>query len=362
MNLKKLGERVFNILIAAFGGFIGLLIYNSLLDANLISLNIIQNQPIIKYAIPILFALIFFILSPFIKQYIKDLIKAIEEELLKRSTNELVLGTFGLIIGLIIAFFIGQLTSSLMLGIIGSFLSLIVYIVFPYLGLSLALKNSNQLISIIDRKNRQNESTSIDKKNSNVKILDTSVIIDGRIEQLSETGFLEGDLLLPIFVLEELQAIADSSNNLKRARGRRGLDVVNLLKLSDKVNLQTTNRDFEDIDEVDSKLIKLALETEGSILTTDYNLNKVASVQDINVLNINELANALKPIAIPGESMQVAIIKNGQESGQGLAYLDDGTMIVVDKGEPFIGEKIDVIVSSVLQTNAGKMIFADIKD
>jgi len=189
------------------------------------------------------------------------------------------------------------------------------------------------------------------------KLLDTSVVIDGRIADLCNTGFIEGTLVVPQFVLKELQLVADSSDGLKRQRGRRGLDVLDHLQKSKGVSVMITEMDFPDIRDVDSKLIELAKRLDGKIVTNDLNLFKVARLQGISVLNINELANALKPIVLPGEAMRVFIIKEGKEKDQGVAYLDDGTMVVVDNSRRLIGQNVDITVTSVLQTTVGKMIF-----
>src|SRR5208337_1481990 len=189
------------------------------------------------------------------------------------------------------------------------------------------------------------------------KILDTSVIIDGRIADIVETGFLDGTLVIPQFVLRELQLVADSADSLKRNRGRRGLDVLQRIQKTAAVQIQIVEDDFPTVREVDLKLIELAKLYEGKIITNDFNLNKVAQLQGVEVLNINELANSLKPIVLPGEIMKVFILKEGKEYNQGVAYLDDGTMVVVDNARKMIGKTIDVSVTSVLQTTAGKMIF-----
>ncbi|HHU92511.1 MAG TPA: TRAM domain-containing protein, partial [Halanaerobiaceae bacterium] len=190
------------------------------------------------------------------------------------------------------------------------------------------------------------------------KILDTSVIIDGRIADVAKSGFVEGTLIVPEFVLEELRHIADSSETLKRNRGRRGLDILKQMQKEPHVNIQILTQDFDDIQEVDSKLVKLAQIMDARIVTNDFNLNKVAELHGVRVLNINELANAVKPIVLPGEEMNVKVIKEGKEDGQGVAYLDDGTMIVVDDGINFMNQRVSVLVTSILQTAAGRMIFA----
>jgi len=196
-------------------------------------------------------------------------------------------------------------------------------------------------------------------ENEDLTILDTSVIIDGRIADICETNFIEGRLIVPVFVLKELQHIADSEDSLKRARGRRGLDILNKIQKSKKIEVRIHNEDFEDIREVDSKIIRLAKVITAKVLTNDFNLNKIAELQGVKVLNINELSNALKPVFLPGEEMEIRITKEGKEYNQGVAYLDDGTMIVVDNAKQLIGQSIHVVVTSVLQTSAGRMIFAN---
>jgi len=189
------------------------------------------------------------------------------------------------------------------------------------------------------------------------KILDTSVIIDGRVTDLCDTGFVEGTMVIPQFVLKELQLIADSADGLKRQRGRRGLDVVNHLQKSSQISVVIWEMDFPEIRDVDSKLMELAKQLDGKLVTNDVNLSKVAKLRGISIMNINELANALRPVVLPGETMRVFVIKEGKEKDQGVGYLDDGTMVVVDNSRRLIGQNIDVTVTSVLQTTVGKMIF-----
>src|SRR5699024_505651 len=202
------------------------------------------------------------------------------------------------------------------------------------------------------------EEVTTSNPHSRAKILDTSVIIDGRIADICQTSFLEGTIVIPQFVLGELQHIADSSDVLKRNRGRRGLDVLNRIQKELPVKGEIYEGDFEEIQEVDSKLIKLAKVIDGIVVTNDFNLNKVCDLQGVRVLNINDLANAVKPVVLPGEELQVQVIKDGKEQNQGIAYLDDGTMIVVEEGRNYIGKTIEVLITSVLQTSAGRMIFA----
>jgi len=229
--------------------------------------------------------------------------------------------------------------------------------IFGYLGMMWGVKTANE-INIQNIKSLFTSSTS----EENLKILDTSAIIDGRIEDISETGFLEGTLIIPQFVLKELQHIADSSDSLKRNRGRRGLDILHKLQKNVDVSVQIIEKDFPGIKEVDAKLVELGKFLNGKVITNDFNLNKVAELQGVPVLNVNKLANALKPVVLPGEIMNVYIIKEGKEYGQGVAYLDDGTMVVIDNARNSIGQNVEVSVTSVLQTTAGRMIFGRIKE
>jgi uncharacterized protein YacL len=199
-------------------------------------------------------------------------------------------------------------------------------------------------------------------KEENQKLLDTSVIIDGRVADICETGFLEGTLIIPQFVLRELQQIADSSDPIKRNRGRRGLDILQRIQRNVDVHVKIIEQDFPKIRDVDSKLVALGKQLEAKILTNDFNLNKVAELQGVPVLNVNQLANAVRPVVLPGELMHVHILKEGKEYGQGVAYLDDGTMVVVDSARKYVGKTVDVAVTSVLQTTAGRMIFTRLKD
>ena len=227
-----------------------------------------------------------------------------------------------------------------------------------FMGVSAMMSMRRELFSMLPG----NVETLDDLQEQHPKILDTSVIIDGRIADICRTGFIEGTLYVPGFVLDELQHIADSSDGLRRARGRRGLDVLNGMRKEMKLIVRSFDLPAEEQgDEVDLKLVKLGKQLNGAIITTDYNLNKVAELQGVPVLNINELANALRPVVLPGEDLHVTIIKEGKEYNQGVAYLDDGTMVVVEGGKRFIGNNVDVVVSSVLQTVAGKMIFAEAK-
>ncbi len=299
-------------------------------------------------------AALFFVSGVKILSYLKERFLRIEAILQTKTSNEILIGAIGLIVGLIIANLIS--IPLIRIPILGTVLAIVANLVLGYLGISIGLKKKDELNtnSFFTKKG------TLRRANTKVKpkILDTSVIIDGRIADICRTDFLEGPLVIPTFVLRELQHIADSSDSLKRNRGRRGLDILNIIQKELNIPVEILDKDFEEIHEVDAKLLKLAEAMDGKVLTNDYNLNKVASFQGVPVLNINELANAVKPVVLPGEEMVVQVVKDGKEMGQGIAYLDDGTMIVVDGGKKHMGESLGVLVTSVLQTSAGRMIFA----
>ena len=307
----------------------------------------------------VIFGIIFFLLAPRIMKGGRRLIQFAETELQKVPAYDIALGSVGLIVGLIIAYLLSQPFYNLRIPYLGVIVSIVLYMIFGYLGIKVPTRNREDFFNSIGNFRRgSGKDKLISNCKSCPKILDTSVIIDGRIADICKTGFIEGPLVIPEFVLEELQHIADSSDALKRNRGRRGLDILNKIQKELDIEVIIHDKKFENVKEVDSKLLKLTQLLKGRIITNDYNLNKVAEVQSIEVLNINELANAVKPVVLPGEEMVVQVIKDGKESGQGLAYLDDGTMIVVESGKKHIGKTIDVLVTSVLQTSAGRMIFA----
>ena len=266
-----------------------------------------------------------------------------------RFAGRLIGLVFGLFLGLLVVYVLVQAGAAQ--AATGQFLRIALPIVAGYLGLVTGLANAAAFP--FDLVASQKAAAS----NLTAKILDTSVLIDGRIVDIAESGFLEGRIIVPRFVLHELQLVADSSDSAKRNRGRRGLDVVQLLQKQPRIRLEVSNDDFPETREVDLKLIELAKQLQAKIVTNDFNLNKLAQVQGLTVLNINELANSLKPVVLPGEVMRVFILKEGKEHNQGVAYLDDGTMVVVDNARRMISKTVDVIVTSVLQTTAGKMIF-----
>ncbi|MEG0376969.1 MAG: PIN/TRAM domain-containing protein [Eubacterium sp.] len=312
----------------------------------------------------IVFGLIFFIIFPLIVAGVKKLTQAVETSMESVRMIDIALAVGGLVIGLLIAMLISFAFYQIPFSGVGSLLTAVVYIVFGYLGFTLPVKKRDDILSAIQSGKKDRESTAGAKKiakkkgTASAKVVDTSVVIDGRIYDICKAGFMEGTLIVPVFVLNELQLIADSSDDLKRNRGRRGLDIINKMQNDLDVPVQISEEDYDDLQEVDAKLVRMAKETKCKILTNDYNLNKVATVQGAEVLNINELANAVKPVVLPGEEMKVLLVKSGKESGQAVAYLDDGTMIVVENGRKYINENVTVIVTSILQTAAGRMIFA----
>ncbi|MGQ9531559.1 MAG: PIN/TRAM domain-containing protein [Desulfotomaculales bacterium] len=282
----------------------------------------------------------------------------LEHYLQRAPVQDLLFAALGLIIGLLVANLLGSVFA--FLGLPGKLIWVGTTLLLGYLGLSLGLKKKEELLAVFSSLPRIKERGVKGEGRSQYKILDTSVIIDGRIADLCASGFIEGTLLVPSFVLEELRHIADSPDLLRRNRGRRGLEILNKMRKDPEVRIQVYDqvRGLEDAAEVDTKLVRLAQRLQAKIVTNDYNLNKVAELHGVKVLNVNELANAVKPVVLPGEEMVVQVVKDGKEIGQGVAYLDDGTMVVIDGGKKHIGQTINVLVTSVLQTAAGRMIFA----
>ncbi len=308
----------------------------------------------------LLFLVAGILLVPLLIRWAVRLTVFVEQYLQRIPSQDLLMGSVGLVIALIIANLIRPTISSI--GWPGIVLSVLVTLFLAYLGLSVFIKKREEILSLFTSIPRfgKERVAKAELRAGQLKILDTSVIIDGRISELCESGFIEGILLVPAFVLEELRHIADSPDLLKRNRGRRGLDILNKMRKDQDIKIQIydNNRGLEEAAEVDTKLVKLAQKLTAKIITNDFNLNKVAELHGVKVLNINELANAVKPVVLPGEEMIVQVVKDGKETGQGVAYLDDGTMIVVDGGKRYINQTIPVLVTSVLQTAAGRMIFA----
>lgn len=282
----------------------------------------------------------------------------IEITMKRFSVRNLSAAVFGLIFGFFMAWILTSVMRLIPMSIqMFASLQIILILIFCYLGMVIAMRGKDEFNLIIPYVKFVRQ----DKKDD-IVILDTSVIIDGRIADIFRTHFIEGRIVIPRFVLKELQQIADSQDSLKRNRGRRGLDVLNKIQKSTDLDVRIQEEDFPEVKEVDAKLVKLAKLLGGKIFTNDFNLNKVAELQGITVLNVNELAGALRPVVLPGEPMEVLISKEGKEYNQGIAYLDDGTMIVIDSSKHLIGQKVKVIVTSVLQTSAGRMIFAKLEE
>ncbi len=326
-------------------------------------LNIALNPALLVFIDIIIGALIFWLLSLPLASGTEKLIQRIEKELTKRSPVYLFFGTLLTIIGLVLAILISIPLWRTRIPVINNILPILLMIVFSYFGFRIGTTRLDDWRKAFTHaKSSKNDGGNVierqDDNYHHYKILDTNILIDGRIYDLVKTGFLEGTLLVPNFVLYELQYIADSGESIKRVRGRRGLDILNKLRNEKIVPIEMYDGDFEDIPEVDSKLIALAKKVDGVIVTNDYNFNKVIQFQNVQVLNINNLAKSLRPRVIPGETMTVVVVKKGTERQQGVAYLDDGTMVVVEDGRYFMDKQIEVEVTSALQTDAGRMIFA----
>jgi uncharacterized protein YacL len=279
----------------------------------------------------------------------------LEIRMRKFSIRNLSASVFGLIFGFFMAWILMVVVRLIPMDeSIYSSLNIVFILLFCYLGMVIAMRGKDEFNLIIPyvRFARQEQSDEL-------IVLDTSVIIDGRVADIAQTHFIDGWFLVPRFVLRELQQIADSQDRLKRNRGRRGLDILNRLQKGSNVSVRIHEEDFPEIKDVDSKIIKLAKLLNAKVFTNDFNLNKIAELQGVNVLNINDLANALKPVVLAGEEMTVKVTREGKEYNQGVAYLDDGTMVVIDNAKHLIGQTLGVVVTSVLQTSAGKMIFAN---
>lgn len=313
----------------------------------------------------IIFGIIFSWLAPTIGKQSRKAAANIESELRGVSANELITGTVGLICGLIVAYLLTRIYEMFQINWLTIIMTIATYVFMGYLGVVVASKKGGEAISawLAGRRQQTTGGKRGKLQEADPKIFDTSVIIDGRIADIMKTGFIEGKIIIPEFVLVELRHIADSSDALKRQRGRRGLDILNKIQTDYGIEIYNTSQEkaLEEIPEVDVKLLKLAQMVNGKVITNDYNLNKVALIKGVDVLNVNELANTLKPVVLPGEEMTLFLVKEGKEPNQALSYLDDGTMIVIEDGRKYIGQTVSVMVTSVLQTSAGRMIFARIK-
>jgi uncharacterized protein YacL len=351
-------KKIFCVIFILAGGFIGYEIIPGIKAIS--SIEFLINKKwllyILSFIIGSFFGFIIFILS---NKKLSSLGERFITFFLKIPTQNILSGVVGLIVGLIIANLLAYSLS--FIPFVGNYLPIILNVTLGLLGIILGLNKREESV------NFYRKSIGRFKKKEKVsqyqpKILDTSVIIDGRVADICQTDFLEGELIIPRFVLNELQAIADSSEPLKRNRGRRGLDVLNRINKIHTNKIKIISQDYPDLKSVDTKLIRLAKDLDAKVLTNDYNLNKLAQLENVSVLNINDLSNALKSVILPGEELITQIIKEGKESGQGVAYLDDGTMIVVENGVKNIGDKVKVMVTSILQTPAGRMIFGRVKE
>ncbi len=342
---------LFMVLFAVTGFLLGREAYT-----HLISLHVANQGWLIALTIvaPVAGALAGLFLAPLAVSVFEVELDAVEGALERLSAGQILGGVLGLIAGLVVAFLIKNMLSEVIAhgGESGGYVATASYVLISIFAAFLGVR--------VGAKRLSNGSADANAAGPAVhKIIDTSVIVDGRVLEIVEAGFLEGPLVLPRFVLQELQALADSADPMKRTRGRHGLDV--LAKLQEAARLEIVERDYEDVQGVNAKLVRLARERSGKLVTTDYNLNRVAHVEGVAVLNINELARSVRPLVLPGEELRVTIVRDGKEAHQGVGYLDDGTMIVVEQGRRLMGEETDVQVTSVLQTVAGRMIFAKLK-
>ena len=353
-------KKIIHVFFVITGGTLGFIYLPDVVRLLEISSNSWLTSP---YLGLVLGAIIFFILSYLFTDYIVGFLRWIEDGLIKLPIVDLFFGTIGLLLGLFVAYLINIPIQDISLKIVSEIVPLFLTVIIGYLGFQVGFRRREEFMNLLtisrkERGKKQDVESLEDEYVVKPKILDTSVIIDGRIADICQTHFLEGTIIIPQFILGELQHIADSSDVLKRNRGRRGLDILNKIQKELDVKVEMYEGDFDDIQEVDSKLVKLAKVINGVVVTNDFNLNKVCDFQGVEVLNINDLANAVKPVVVPGEELGVQVIKDGKEQRQGIAYLDDGTMIVVEEGSDYIGKTIEVIITSVLQTSAGRMIFA----
>lgn len=314
----------------------------------------------------LIFGILFYILAPGWMQQWVELARAMEKRLREVPAAEVIVGAAGLIIGLVIAFLLVNIISMVPIVWLQLPISISVYALLGFLGVRVSVSRYDELVEVTRRWRKGGPADSSGRGGSadmpSPKVLDTSAIIDGRIFDIARAGFLEGQLIVPGFVLTELRHIADSSDAMRRGRGRRGLEVLRRMREELKINILVDEQDYEDIAEVDQKLIRLAAQRGAKVLTNDFNLNRVAGVQGVAVLNVNELSLATKPPLLSGEELMVQIVKEGKEAGQGVAYLEDGTMVVIEGGSGAIGRRAAAVVASVIQTAAGRMVFARLKN
>ncbi|MCE5188192.1 MAG: TRAM domain-containing protein [Eubacteriales bacterium] len=308
----------------------------------------------------ILFGIIFYILSPKIIDGVRGFFQKLEKRLTEMPALDILFGVLGIMLGLLFAFLLSLIVRTINVPVLPEVIMLLLYFVCGYYGGYIGVTRRSELMDGASGR-RGHLAKGLGSESARPKLLDTSVIIDGRIYDICKTGFLEGQIIIPAFVLKELRHIADSSDAMKRARGRRGLDILHAMQRELDQRVCVVERDYDDMDEVDLKLLRLAGDMGGILVTNDYNLNKVAAVQNMPVLNINDLSNAIRSVLLPGEELPLAIVKEGKEAGQGVGYLPDGTMVIIENGKKHIGETADLIVTSALQTSAGRLVFAKLK-
>ncbi|NLI54700.1 MAG: PIN domain nuclease [Clostridiales bacterium] len=307
----------------------------------------------------ILFGIIFFIISPKIIDGIRGFFQKLEHRLTEMPALDILFGVIGIMIGLLFAFLLSLIVQTINVPVLPEIITLLLYVICGYYGGYVGVTRRSELMDGAARRGHQ--AKRLAASDARPKVLDTSVIIDGRIYDICKTGFLEGKIVVPAFVLRELRHIADSSDAMKRSRGRRGLDILQSMQQELELRVEVEEKDYDDVNEVDLKLLRLAADIGGILVTNDYNLNKVAAVQNMPVLNINDLANAVRSVLLPGEELPLAIVKEGKEAGQGVGYLPDGTMVIVESGRKHIGETMDIVVTSALQTSAGRLVFAKLR-
>ena len=318
--------------------------------------------PVAAYSgMAVLGCVVFLLLNNRIVRRVSSISQDVQKEFDKMPVNQLLSAVIGLILGLIVAALLRQMLSFFGNGVAGAALTAILYLTLGALGYNIGKRRSREFIAMITRLTGAREKSRIRKHGyASRKYVDTSAIIDGRILEVAKTGFIEGDFVIPQYVVDELQKVADSADDSRRERGRRGLEILREMRNSVK-QLVIDPADIEDIRDVDVKLLRQARDCGGTVITVDYNLQKAAAVSDVRTLNVNELAEAMRPAVVNGMEMHVRVTKEGKEPGQGVAYLDDGTMIVIENGKSLLGEETDVTVTSVLQTSAGRMVFAKLK-
>lgn len=382
---SKVVQQLLRALIALVGAGVGAgltaMVQQLLAQANLSYHVPVKTLVIVYISMCALGGLIGFLLSNRLLRWFVDWGNRLEQRMERMPIGQMFSSVTGLICGLIIAALLSQILNFVGASLFTTAISAILYVIFGAIGLSIGFKRARDIVDMQDkfygfrerralRKSARQARESAEEEGdgedafgqAQAKILDTSVIIDGRIFAVARTGFLEGEMVVPQFVLDELRRVADSADARRRSRGRRGLDLLQKARQEPGMRLRVDPTDWQDTEETDVKLLRLARETGGRVVTNDFNLNKVAAVSGMKVLNLNDLAGALKPAVLAGEEMETTITKEGKEPGQGVGYMEDGTMIVVEGGRRHVGETVQVVVTTVIQTSAGRMIFSRLKE